>query len=133
MLSFIIINTISLQQWLAVKTSKLASSAAYNCSNSSVSSSSVYPTCSLHLLLLHVFPFSSSSHRRTHNQQNKPPAHLFVSEKRNFIIITVIAAIMLVVFTSLPPAESRTSNSPKVHYSSHSIMCPSVNHAVDHT
>lgn len=59
-------------------------------------------------------------------------------EEGHFIIIiiinnTVIVAITVVVFTSLPPAETRTSNTPQVHYSSHSIISLTVNHAVDHT
>lgn len=38
------------------------------------------------------------------------------------IISAVIVAFTVIVFTSLPPAEARTSNTQQVHYSSHSII-----------
>lgn len=44
-------------------------------------------------------------------------------------VIVAIAA----VFTSAPPAETRTSNTQQVHYSSHSIISPTVNQAASHT
>lgn len=53
------------------------------------------------------------------------------------IFITAITGAVIVaiavVFTSLPPAETRTSNTQQVHYSSHSIISPTLNQAVSHT
>lgn len=90
----------------------------------SVSSSSISSNCLPHHHLPAVSLSCSSSTMR-----NFPCVWKW---EENFII-TVIVAITVVVFTSLPPAKTRTSNTQQVHYRSHSINPLTVNHAVDHT
>lgn len=58
------------------------------------------------------------------------------SASRGIFIMAIISAVIVAiaaVFTSLPLAETRTSNTQQVHYSSHSIISPAVNQAVSHT
>lgn len=79
-----------------------------------------------------LFPAPSSPPPRFSLQKFAPTSlasgGIFIMAVTSAVIVAIAA-----VFTSLPPAATRTSNTQQVHYSSHSIISPTVNQAVSHT